>query len=341
MHWVLATVSWPSRRPERPEVDRRPLVSVITPSLNHARYIVETIHSVRSQSYDNIEHVVVDGGSTDGTIEILGGLEGPAFRWRSEPDHGMYDAINKGMAMATGEVLAYLNSDDLYPPWAVERVVAFFAAHPDVGLVYGDYIQVDAAGGQMLLLQPPYNAEYIRRSGFIPQPTAFWRRSVWETIGGFDATLQFVGDCDYWIRVGRRFRIVKVDEVLAYDRIQPGAKRSIADSSLRAEMASVRRRYRLDGDARIPPLVTEIWVALQRRLQLARFASAAALPSRRSRPWASVIVRGSVRFRPLLLALCFLPGMSVRFLPAAIRFAPLTVNSGPSIGEEDSGSDER
>jgi glycosyltransferase involved in cell wall biosynthesis len=306
-------------------------VSIVTPSLNQARYIGETILSVRDQSYDHIEHVVVDGGSTDGTVELLLKLEGaPGFRWKSEPDRGMYDAINKGFGLATGEIFAYLNSDDLYPPWAVERIVAFFASHPDAGLVYGDYIQVDEAGGQMLLLQPPYNAIYIRRSGFIPQPTTFWRRAVWEAIGGFDATLAFVGDCDYWIRAGQRFGIVKLDEVLAYDRIQPGAKRSIGDLALRTELAGVRNRYRRDGDERVPLWILGVWVAVERRLKLLRFMLAVVSHRRGSRSWSGVRASCTVRFRPSLLALAFLPGMTVRYLPRAIRLEPRTDGTGAS-----------
>jgi glycosyltransferase involved in cell wall biosynthesis len=309
----------------------RPLVSIVTPSLNQARYIGETILSVRGQSYDNIEHIVVDGGSTDGTIELLLGLEGPpGFRWKSEPDRGMYDAVNKGFGLATGEILAYLNSDDLYPPWTVERIVAFFAAHPNADLVYGDYLQLDEAGGQMLLLQPPYNATYIRRSGFIPQPTAFWRRSVREAIGGFDTTLQFVGDCDYWIRAGQRFGIVKLDEVLAYDRIQPGAKRSINDLALRTELDGVRKRYSSDGAELVPQVLMDVWVGVQRRLQLARFVLAVAAGRRGSRSWSGVIARCSIRFRPVLLALAFVPGMTVRFLPRAIKVEPRTNNTEAS-----------
>lgn len=313
----------------------RPLVSVVTPSLNQAQYIVDTILSVRSQSYENIEHIVVDGGSTDGTVEILAGLEGSsAFRWTSEPDRGMYDAINKGLGLAKGEILAYLNSDDLYPPWAVERIVDFFAKHPEADLVYGDYIRLDEAGGQMLLLQPPYNALYIRRSGFIPQPTTFWRRAVWEAIGGFDSTLHFVGDCDFWIRAGRQFGIAKLDEVLAYDRIQPVAKRSLSDGALRTELDHVRARYGPDGGKRVPHVATVIWVAVERRLQLMRFVLAAAAQQRRSGPWSGIIGGRLVRFRAWPLALAFLPGMSVRFLPRAIKLDPVANGSEPASGQD-------
>jgi glycosyltransferase involved in cell wall biosynthesis len=329
MCWAQGIASSPSHRNEEPELSQRPLVSVVTPSLNQAPYILQTVRSVRDQSYEDIEHIVVDGGSTDGTVEILAGLEGSSlFRWTSEPDRGMYDAINKGLESATGDILAYLNSDDLYVPWAVERIVDFFANHPEADLVYGDYIRLDVEGREMLLLQPPYNAPYIRRSGYIPQPTTFWRREVWEAIGPFDSTLFFVGDCDYWIRVGRRFGIVKLDEVLAYDRIQSGAKRSTNDEGVRTELDRVRKRYRPAGGERVPLVVTAIWVAVQRRLQLARFALAAGRQRNPSGPWSGIIGGRSVRIRPWLLALAFLPGMSVRFLPRAIRFDPPTTGSG-------------
>ena len=120
-------------------MDPTPLVSIVTPSLNRADLIESTLRSVRSQSYPHVEHIVVDGGSTDGTLAVLRRYEGTyGLRWISEPDHGMYSAINKGLAMARGQVLAYLNSDDLYFPWTVETVVAAFRSHPEADLVHGD-----------------------------------------------------------------------------------------------------------------------------------------------------------------------------------------------------------
>src|SRR5690349_9655830 len=108
-------------------MDAPPLVSIVTPSLNRVDLIESTLRSVRSQSYPNVEHIVVDGGSTDGTLEVLRRYEGTyGLRWMSEPDQGMYDAINKGLAMARGEILAYLNTDDLYLPWTIDTVVSTF-----------------------------------------------------------------------------------------------------------------------------------------------------------------------------------------------------------------------
>ncbi len=115
-----------------------PLVSIVTPSLNQGRFIQETILSVKDQTYPNIEHIIVDGGSTDGTLDIIKKYEGTyKMRWVSEPDSGQSDAINKGWRMAKGEILAYLNSDDTYMPWAVETAVELFSEHPDVAIIVG------------------------------------------------------------------------------------------------------------------------------------------------------------------------------------------------------------
>src|SRR5262245_6146077 len=119
----------------------QPLVSIVTPSLNQAGTIAQTLRSIREQSYPNVEHIVVDGVSTDGTLEILREAEAEStVRWSSGPDSGMYDAINKGFSQAHGEIFAYLNTDDSYFPWTVETAVHALQAHPAAGFVYGDLL---------------------------------------------------------------------------------------------------------------------------------------------------------------------------------------------------------
>lgn len=219
-----------------------PLVTVVTPSLNRAAFLRRAIDTVASQTYPAIEHLVIDGGSTDGSLAVL--EEAAArrgLRWVSEPDGGMYEAINKGMALATGEILAYLNTDDLYFPWSVATAVAALTAHPEAELVYGDLAYVDTTTGRGgLRLYAPFNLGYLTRSAFIGQPTAFWRRRVFSELGGFDERRRYVADCDFWMRAGRRFRFHKLDEIQAVDGTHPDTLRMRHRSALLAELRAVR-----------------------------------------------------------------------------------------------------
>ncbi len=206
----------------------RPLVSVITPTLNQGAFIERTIDSIRTQTYPHIEHIVIDGGSTDGTIDILRAAEGTyPMRWISEPDSGMYAAINKGLRLANGSIHAYLNSDDLYFPWSVAVAVAHLAGHGDVGLVYGDVITVDdETRREHVRLAPSINRDRLQSMWSLLQPATFWRREVTATVGGFDETLTFVGDWDFFIRASDRVRFDRIDEFLAIDR-RHGASKTV------------------------------------------------------------------------------------------------------------------
>jgi hypothetical protein len=244
----------------------------------------------------------------------------------------MYDAVNKGLRMARGEILAYLNSDDLYLPWTIQTAVDYLQAHPEVELVYGDYMSLDEASGtRLLLLQPPYNRGYIRRTGFIPQPTAFWRRSLYERIGEFDATLQYVGDCDYWMRAGEASSVAKVDEILAVDRIQQNAKRSSDPVPLVAELALVRRGHRRVGD-RGRQWLDRAHAAIWRRIQLIRLLTVAARTRRPPERWAGLLSGYTLRPHPLPLMLSLVPVVGVRHLAAALDLWPRRAQHGVVVG---------
>lgn len=179
-----------------------PLVSIVTPSYNQGRFLEETLVSVRKQDYPRVEHIVIDGGSSDQSVDVIRRHEGGLARWVSEPDRGQSDAIAKGFSMATGELFAWLNSDDLLMPSAVGTAVRTFITAPSIGLVYGDRVEIDAKGNIIGVVElPSHHDRMFRRNVTIPQETAFFRRSAYEAVGGVDTTLHFAMDFDLWIRL--------------------------------------------------------------------------------------------------------------------------------------------
>jgi glycosyltransferase involved in cell wall biosynthesis len=191
----------------------------VTPSYNQGRYIEDTIQSVLSQDYPNLEYLVLDGGSTDETLKVLKRFEG-RLRWISERDRGQADAINKGFRMAKGAILGWLNSDDIYLPGAIGKVVEGFQTHRDIGMLYGEGYHVDAAGKVIeRYYTEPFNFQRLGEICFICQPTAFLRADVFRAIGPLEIGLHYCMDYDYWIRVAKRFRIGYLGEYLAHSRL--------------------------------------------------------------------------------------------------------------------------
>ncbi len=228
-----------------------PLVSVITPSFNQGRFIEETIQSVLSQDYPNIEYLVIDGGSTDNTLEILRKYD-DKLTWVSEPDKGQTDAINKGFKRARGEIICWLNSDDTYEPGAISKAVEYFLAHPDVMLVYGEGNEIDETGG--LIQRFPATQEFdlwalIYIWDYILQPTTFFRKEIFDVIDLPDENLHWCMDWDLWIRIGCRFKIAYVDCVFANSRIYSATKTGSGGIKRLQEIAYVMRKY---GKKRYP-----------------------------------------------------------------------------------------
>ncbi|MGD8330443.1 MAG: glycosyltransferase family 2 protein [Acidobacteriota bacterium] len=231
--------------PILPPLGEAPLVTVVTPSLNQGDYIERNLTSVRRQTYRNVEHIVVDGGSHDTTLDTLRRHEGAYdLRWISEPDGGMYDAVNKGLRNGRGEIQAYLNTDDEYFPWTVQVAVDAFRRFPECGLVCGDALYIrEPSGRGVPRFSPPFDLGMVRRTALLCQPTVFWRREVFEELDGFDATLRFVGDCDFWMRAGALYRVHKVEEILAIDAVRTEALRTRYKGQLMAELEGLRGRY--------------------------------------------------------------------------------------------------
>jgi GT2 family glycosyltransferase len=224
-----------------------PLISVVTPSLNQGRFIEQTILSVSGQQYPNVEHIIVDGGSEDSTLSVLRKYDGTYnMQWTSEPDNGMYQAINKGMRRAKGKILAYLNADDLYLPWTTRVVSEMFDEHAGVDLVYGDMIRVEIGGTYgSIIVNPPQRAlrTHLRLMTSLTQPTVFWRKRVFDSLGGFDESLQMVADYDFFLRASGKSRFLKVNEILAIFRSHPQSKSTRGMVEALAEDAQVNAKH--------------------------------------------------------------------------------------------------
>jgi glycosyltransferase involved in cell wall biosynthesis len=236
-----------------------PLVSIVTPSFNQARFLEATMQSVFSQDYPRIEYSVVDGGSTDGTVEIIKKYEGRLAWWVSEQDKGQTDAINKGFARANGEILAWLNSDDTYEPGAVSAAVDYLQEHPEVGMVYGDCNFINESGrviGKFNSAQTDYR---LLRQGYvhIPQQTMFFRADLWREVGPLDTSFYFAMDYDLWTRIAARSEIKYVPQTWANFRLHTSGKTIIADDRCWPEM--IRVHYR-DGGSFFSMIVAKYYL---------------------------------------------------------------------------------
>jgi glycosyltransferase involved in cell wall biosynthesis len=201
------------------------LVSIITPSFNQAAYLEQTILSVLKQDYSSIEYIVVDGASTDASVEIIKKYADKLAYWVSEKDGGQAEAINKGFARATGEIIAWLNSDDYYLPGAVNSAVKIFQANPDVVLVYGNMLAVDEHGKTFNTLTYKQLAlDDLLCFQIIGQPAVFMRRSALQKTSGLDSTFHFLLDHYLWIQLAQHGKILHVYQTWAAARYHAEAK---------------------------------------------------------------------------------------------------------------------
>jgi glycosyltransferase involved in cell wall biosynthesis len=244
----------------------QPLVTIITPSFNQARFLEATIKSVLSQNYPRIEYMIVDGGSTDGSVDVIKKYEGKAevtspllAWWVSEKDRGQTDAINKGFTRAKGEILAWINSDDTYEPGAVSAAVRYLQEHPEVGMVYGDCNFINEEGrviGKFGSAQTNYR---LLRQGYahIPQQTMFFRADLWKQVGPLDPSFYFAMDYDLWTRIAARTEIKYVPQTWANFRLHSSGKTIVADDRCWPEM--IRVHYR-DGGSFFSVIVAKYYI---------------------------------------------------------------------------------
>jgi len=223
-----------------------PLVSIVTPSFNQSRFLEAAIRSVLDLDYPHIELIIIDGGSTDGSVEVIQKYADKLASWVSEPDMGQADAVNKGFAQAKGEIFAWLNSDDTYEPQAVSEAVGFLQENPVIGMVYGDANFIDEKG-RVIGRFPAAQTNYRRlRRGYvhIPQQAAFWRASLWRQVGPLDTSLYFAMDYDFWVRLARISELRYHPRVWANFRLHGDSKTILDDDRCWPEMLRVHQRDR-------------------------------------------------------------------------------------------------
>ncbi len=235
------------------------LVSIVTPSYNQSRYLEETIRSVLSQDHPHIEYLIVDGGSSDGSVDLIKKYADRLAWWVSEKDKGQTDAINKGFDRAKGQIFAWINSDDTYEPGAVAAAVTYLQDHPEVGMVYGDCNFINESGeviGKFNAAQTDY---HLLRRGYvhIPQQTMFFRADLWREVGPLDPSFYFAMDYDLWTRIARRTQIKYVPQTWANFRLHMSGKTIAADDRCWPEM--IRVHYR-DGGSFFSTIVAKYYI---------------------------------------------------------------------------------
>jgi GT2 family glycosyltransferase len=237
-----------------------PRISIVTPSYEQHEYLRETLDSVRWQSYPDVEHVVVDGGSEDGSVDLLAAYaeahadtDGYRLRWVSESDRGQSHAVNKGVEMATGEWVGWQNSDDRYVSGAFEAFAAAVERRPEAEVVYGDLDIVDHGGRWLATKYHTHPSAFVQRhwSLFTATQCTFFRRRLFRRLGGLDESLEYAMDVDlFWRLLESEVEMAYVPRTLGAHRRQPAAKSSVAGRAMNEEAAAVTRRY--GGESVLP-----------------------------------------------------------------------------------------
>lgn len=244
-----------------------PRVTIITPSFNQAQFLEQTLQSVLSQGYPNLEYLVVDGGSTDGSVEIIQRHADSLVWWVSEPDHGQAEAVNKGLARASGEIIGWLNSDDLYESGAIAAAVKAFADHPECALVHGDVRAVDAEGCTTNLLSyGNWGLDGLMCFQIMGQPSVFIRRSAVEQGGTLDLSYHYLLDHEWWLRLAQFGGVAYVPQTWSAARFHAAAKNVAHASEFGAEAYRIVEWMQTQPNlqARFARLKRKIWAGAHR-----------------------------------------------------------------------------
>lgn len=264
LHEIEGKTGWPWTIPAEtlpdtlPDDFPWPRISIVTPSLNQAQYLEQAIRSVLLQRYPKLEYIVMDGGSTDGSVDIIRKYAPCLAYWVSAPDRGQASAIKAGFQKAQGEILGYVNSDDLLLPGALITVGRFFAQNRDATLLIGKSMVIDAEGHVLRLvmgLAPTHHSLLFWGSGGFNQAASFWRREAFFSAGLFDSSLDFSFDYDMYLRLTRHQKAHSVNSYLAAFRTHPGNKTSTLQNVRSREDALLQHRY---GIGRYPRAVKEL-----------------------------------------------------------------------------------
>jgi glycosyltransferase involved in cell wall biosynthesis len=258
--------------------DTLPRISIVTPSYNQGAFIEDTVRSVLLQRYPNLEYIVMDGGSSDDTLERLEPYRPRLAHLQSAPDGGQSAAIAAGFARSTGDIMAYLNSDDILLPGALRFVAEFFQRNPGIDFIYGHRAVMDEEGrviGHWIL--PRHSSHLMRRWDLIPQETCFWRRSLFERAGNVDPSYRFAMDYELFVRFMARGRMNRVDRFLAAFRVHTASKTSTQLTTVgEEEIRRVRSTYRLWSPA-VVGYFFSAWVQFRSALYLRRNEAIAGL----------------------------------------------------------------
>jgi len=235
-----------------------PKISIITPSFNQGQFIQETIDSVLNQNYPNLEYIVMDGGSTDNTVNILKSYRNK-LKWASKKDKGQTDAINKGIKKSTGKIISYINSDDVMLPNTLHTVAEYFLDHDDAMWLTGDYFIIDADGNKIQSFVANYKKilriwpakEVLSIANFIIQPSTFWRRSLMDEIGLFDSSLHYCMDFDYWMRAIMHYPLHILPNYFSLFRIHGDSKGGVLYEKQFNEEHELVKRYNKNSLVRL------------------------------------------------------------------------------------------
>ena len=233
---------------------KSPLVSIITPSYNQGMFLEETIRSVLKQSYPNIEYIIIDGGSKDNSREIIEKYEDRLVYWESQPDRGQAHAINKGIRRAQGEFIGWINSDDLYQPDTVRKIVDIFNENPEVDVVYGRLDRIDESGKVVPTPTLPkdkveFSKKLVIGECVVNQPGSFWRSRMMDLVGLLDERLIYGLDFEYWIRMamaGAKFK--RINDTVAQFRLSKSSKTVGQSAEMAEEQLAILDRLLLDDN---------------------------------------------------------------------------------------------